>query len=250
MKNKYTSLLLLVICLTTAATAFAQQDATSKNDRKDKREANGIGGKEHNAEILGVKIGMDVPTALEAVFINANRRAGQEKPDSKRGEGKDKKDIRVVYKNLPQGELQIVFADGKYVKEVALKYAKPPTIDDLRLPYTGFIGDNIVVNANRPDFAINATDVANTTRERGESYDGTRFDDRYSVGFTDIRKVQRVWWRDEKMPPGFSVRIQFFSPDKLKDAGAKFVVTAVRKLLYVTPGDEAKFTQAFSSNNK
>ncbi len=131
-----------------------------------------------------------------------------------------------------------------------MKYAKPPTIDDLRLPYTGFIGDNIVVNANRPDFAINATDVANTTRERGESYDGTRFDDRYSVGFTDIRKVQRVWWRDEKMPPGFSVRIQFFSPDKLKDAGAKFVVTAVRKLLYVTPGDEAKFTQAFSTNNK
>lgn len=59
MRNKYTSLLLLVICLTTATTAFTQQDAASKNDRKDKREANGIGGKEHNAEILGVKIGMD-----------------------------------------------------------------------------------------------------------------------------------------------------------------------------------------------
>ena len=193
---------------------------------------------------------MDVPTALEAVFINTNRRAGQEKPDSKRAEGKDKKDIRVVYKNLPQGELQIVFADGKYVKEVALKYAKPPTIDDLRLPYTGFIGDNIVVSTNRPEFAISATDVANTTRERGESYDGTRFDDRYSVGFTDIQKIQRVWWRDEKTPQGFKVRVQFFSPDKIKDAGAKFVVTAVRKLLYVTPGDEAKFTQAFSSDNK
>ena len=250
MRNRCKCLLLLVICLTTAPAVLAQHNGASKNDRKDKREANGIGGKEHNAEILGVKIGMDVPTALEAVFINANRRAGQEKPDSKRAEGKDKKDIRVVYKNLPQGELQIVFADGKYVKEVVLKYAKPPTIDDLRLPYTGFIGDNIVVSANRPEFAISATDVANTTRERGESYDGTRFDDRYSVGFTDIQKIQRVWWRDEKTPQSFSVRVQFFSPDKIKDAGAKFVVTAVRKLLYVTPGDEAKFTQAFSSDNK
>ncbi len=250
MKNRFTSLILLfILCLSAANAAFAQKDAGSKNNRRGE-EKNSIGGKEHNAQILGVKIGMDVPTALEAVFTNANRKAGEEKPDSKRSEGKDKKDIRVVYKNLPQGELQIVFADGKFVKEVALKYAKPPTIDDLRLPYTGAIGNDLVINANRPDFAINATDVANTTRERGESYDGTRFDDRYSIGFTDIQKNQRIWWRDEKTPKSYRVRVQFFSPNKIKDAGAKFVVTAVQKLLLVTPGDEAKFAQAFSLSGK
>jgi len=225
--------------------AFAQKDIGSKNNRKTDREANSIGGKEHDAEIVGVKIGMDVPTALEAVFVNANRKPGQEKPDSKRSEGKDKKDIRVLYKNLPQGDLQIVFADGKFVREVVLKYAKPPSVDDLRLPYTGFIGDNLVINSNRPDSAISAVDVGNTTRERGESYDGTRFDDRYSVGFTDIQKVQRIWWRDEKTKDGYRVRVQFFSPNKIKDAGAKYVVTAVQKLLLVTPGDEAKFANAF-----
>jgi len=226
-------------------TAFAQKENGSKNNRKADRETNSIGGKEHDAEILGVKIGMDVPTALEAVFVNAMRRPGQEKPDSKRSEGKDKKDVRILYKNLPQGDLQIVFADGKFVKEVVLKYAKPPSIDDLRLPYTGFIGDNLVINSNRPDSAISAVDVGNTTRERGESYDGTRFDDRYSVGFTDIQKVQRIWWRDEKTKDGYWVRVQFFSPNKIKDAGAKFVVTTVQKLLFVTPGDEAKFANTF-----
>lgn len=251
MKERFKILFLsLVLCLSAATTAFAQKDTASKKDRKGERETKSIGGREHNAEILGVKIGMDVPTALEAVFINANRKTGQERPDSKRNEGKDKKDIRVVYKDLPQGELQIVFADGKFVKEVWLKYAKPPTIDDLRLPFTGFIGDGLVINSNRPDSAINAVDVGNTTRERGESYDGTRFDDRYSIGFTDIQKNQRIWWRDEKTPKNYRVRVQFFSPDKIKDAGAKFVVTAVQKLLLVTPGDEAKFAQAFSLSGK
>ncbi|MBA2737638.1 MAG: hypothetical protein H0U50_12730, partial [Pyrinomonadaceae bacterium] len=182
--RKITNLLLLlfVCCFVNVGELRAQDNSSEKKkDEKSKRadkskngeKAASIGGKEHEAEILGVKIGMNVPTALEAVFVNANRKAGQEKPDAQRKEGKDKKDIRVVYKDLPQGELQIVFADGKFVKEVALKYAKPPGIDDLRLPYTGFIGDGLVVSANRPDFAINATDVANTTRERGESYDGT-----------------------------------------------------------------------------
>ncbi len=244
---RFTSIfLLLFLCFGAAATAFAQKDVAAENDRKGKRETNSIGGREHEAAILGVKIGMDVPTALEAVFINANRKPGQEKPDSKRSEGKDKKDIRVVYKDLPQGELQIVFADGKIVKEVALKYAKPPTIDDLRLPFTGFIGDGLVVSSSRPDFAINAEDVGNTTRERGESYDGTRFDDRYTVGFTDIQKIQRIWWRDEKQTGNYRVRVQFFSPNKIKDASAKFVVTAVQKLLLVTPSDEAKFAQTYS----
>lgn len=251
MKYKHTNLLLsVVICLSVITVTFAQKEVNSKSDKKTDRETISIGGKEHDAEIVGVKIGMDVPTALEAVFVNANRQSGQEKPDSKRNEGKDKKDIRVIYKNLPQGELQIVFADGKFVKEVALTYAKPPNIDDLRLPYTGFIGDDVVINANRPDIAINASEVANTNRERGESFDGTRFDDRYSVGFTDIQRVQRTWWRDEKTADGYSVRVQFFSPNKLKNAGAKFVVTAVQKLLIITPGDQAKFAKAFSLSEK
>jgi len=251
MKNKYANLLLLFILCGWSATASAQQkDNASRNNQKADRSTKSIGGREHQTEILGVKIGMDVPTALEAVFTNANRQAGQEKPDSKRSEGKDKKDVRVIYKSLPQGELQIVFADGKFVKEVSLKYAKPPSIDDLRLPFTGLIGDDAVVNANRPDSAISATDVGNTTRVRGESYDGTRFDDRYSIGFTDIQKVQRIWWRDEKTPQNFSVRVQFYAPNKLKDAGAKFVVTAIQKVLSVTPGDESKFARSFSLDIK
>jgi len=259
---KKTNMLLVffICCFAIVGTMQAQDNSGEKSkDEKSKKSdksknggkaAASIGGKEHEAEILGVKIGMDVPTALQAVFVNANRQAGQEKPDAQRKEGKDGKDIRILYKKLPQGELQIVFADGKFVKEVALKYAKPPGIDDLRLPYTGFIGDGLVVSAARPDFAINATDVANTDRERGESYDGTRFDDRYTVGFTDIQKIQRTWWRDEKTNEGYRLRLQFFSPNKIKDAGAKFVVTAVQKLLFVTPGDEAKFAQAHSLANK
>lgn len=250
MKYIFTSLFLLTVFCLSVATVFSQENQATKNDRKSKRQTNGIGGREHDAEILGVRVGMSVPAALEAVFINANRKTGQERPDAQRKEGKDKKDIRVVYKDLLQGELQIVFAGGKFVREVALKYAKPPTIDDLRLPFTGFIGDGLVISADRPDFAINATDVGNTTRERGESYDGTRFDDRYSIGFTDIQKNQRIWWRDEKTPRDYRVRVQFFAPDKIKEAGAKFVVTAVRKLLYVTPGDEAAFARAFSTADK
>jgi hypothetical protein len=191
-----------------------QEDKTKKSESASKS----IGGKEHDAEILGVKIGMDVPTALQAVFVNANRKPGQEKPDSKRNEGKDKKDVRVLYKNLPQGDLQIVFAEGKVVKEILLTYANPPNVDDLRLPYTGDIGIAI---------------------------DGERYDDRYSVGFTDNQKVQRVWWRDEKTSNSYSVRVQFFSPNRIKDAGAKFVVTAVQKLLFIKPGDEAKFAKTF-----
>jgi hypothetical protein len=203
-----------------------KKDRKKKDDKSKKSESSAtisVGGREHDAEILGVKIGMDVPTALQAVFVNAERKAGEEKPDAQRKEGKNGKDIRVMYKSLPQGDLQIVFAEGKIVREVALNFAKPPNIDDLRLPYSGDIG-----------IALG----------------GDRFDDRYSVGFTDSQKLQRIWWRDEKTPQGFGVRVQFFSPDKIKDAGAKFVVTAVQKLLYVMPGDEAKFTQAFSLNKK
>lgn len=216
------ALLLICFCFVSVSLITAQENSenTKKNDKSKKNEnqQTSIGGKEHEAEIVGVKIGMDVPTALEAVFVNANRQPGQEKPDSKRNEGKDKKDVRVIYKNLPQGDLQIVFADGKVVREVLLNYAKPPNIDDLRLPFTGDIGIAL---------------------------EGSRFDDRYSVGFTDSQKLQRIWWRDEKTTGGYSVRVQFLSPNKIKDAGAKFVVTAVQKILVVTPGDEAKFAKAF-----
>jgi len=232
--RKITNLLLLlfVCCFMNAGELRAQDNSSEKKkDEKSKKseksknveKAASIGGKEHAAEILGVKIGMNVPTALEAVFVNAERKPGQEKPDAQRKEGKDGKDIRVIYKNLPQGDLQIIFAEGRVVKEVLLSYAKPPNIDDLRLAYTGDIGIAL---------------------------DGDRYDDRYSVGFTDNQKVQRTWWRDEKTNEGYRLRLQFFSPNKIKDAGAKFVVTAVQKLLFVTPGDEAKFAQAHSLANK
>jgi hypothetical protein len=100
-----------------------------------------IGGKEHNDDILGVRIGMDVPTALETVFRNANRKPGQEKPDVKRNEGEGNKDVRVLYKDLKVGNLQIVFANGQWVKEIFLAYAGPIPIDDLRLPYSSNIGE-------------------------------------------------------------------------------------------------------------
>lgn len=223
--------LLFICCLVNVAALLAQDDtgektkSESKKDEKKKDEKSkkadraSIGGKEHEAEILGVKIGMNVPSALEAVFVNASRKPGQEKPDAQRKDGKDGKDIRVLYKNLPQGDLQIVFSEGKIVKEILLSYAQPPNIADLRLPYSGDIGIAL---------------------------DGERFDDRYSVGFTDNQKLQRTWWRDEKTAEGYRMRLQFFSPNKIKDAGAKFVVTAVQKLLFVAPGDEAKFAQTYS----
>ena len=222
--KKISILLLFAFCFINVSQLTAQDTSDkTKKEEKSKKSETSIGGKEHEAEIVGVKIGMDVPTTLEAVFVNANRKLGQEKPDSKRNEGKDNKDIRIIYKNLPQGDLQIVFAEGKVVKEVLLNYAKPPNIADLRLPFTG-------------DIRI--------------AIDGDRFDDRYSVGFTDSQKLQRIWWRDEKTADGYSISVQFFSPNKIKDAGAKFVVTTVQKLLIVKPGDQAKFAKAYSLSGK
>ena len=222
--KKISIVLLFAFCFVNVSQLTAQETSDkTKKEEKSKKGETSIGGKEHDAEIVGVKIGMDVPTALQAVFVNANRKPGEEKPDAQRKEGKDGKDIRVLYKNLPQGDLQIVFAYGKVVKEVLLNYAKPPNIADLRLPFTG-------------DIRI--------------AIDGDRFDDRYSVGFTDSQKLQRIWWRDEKTTAGYSIRVQFFSPNKIKDAGAKFVVTTVQKLLIVTPGDQAKFAKAYSLSEK
>lgn len=243
-----------------ATAAFAQGKDDPKNSGK-----KSIGGKEHETNILGVTIGMDVPTALKTVFLSADRKPGQEKPDAKKMEGADKKDIRVVFKNLPQGELQIVFADGKYVKEMVLIYAKPPLVDDLRLSYTGSLGNSSssvttsTVGSNAPGVergdlstntkvldgtqeidGFNATNLGNTDRRRGEGLGGARFDDRYSVGFTDNQKLKRIWWRDEKMAEGYKIRFQFVSESRLKP-GANLVVRIAQKIIFLSPDDEKEF---------
>ena len=177
-----------------------------------------IGGREHDDDVLGVRIGMDVPTALETVFRNANRKPGQEKPDAKRNEGQGNKDVRVLYKDLKVGNLQIVFADGKWVKEILLVYAGPIPIDTLRLPYSSDIN---------------------------EAIGGQRYDDRYTVGYLDTNKLEKFWWRDENTAQGYRVRIGFIS-GKLTAGGAQAVTSITRKIITVTPGDEAKFLKATS----
>jgi hypothetical protein len=196
---------LCLVLLALATPSFEAQEQTKS-----------IGGKEHEDNILGVHIGMDVPTALESVFRNANRHPGQEKPDAKRNEGKDKKDVRVIYKGLKAGNLEIVFADGQWVKEILLAYAGPIPIDTLRLPYSSDIG---------------------------EAMGGERFDDRYTVGYVDTNKLEKFWWRDETTPGGYRVRVGFVS-GKLTAGGAQGITTITRKIVSVTPGDEEKFTKA------
>lgn len=258
---------LLIIFLAGNERIFAQ----NKDDKK-ASESKSIGGREHDANIYGVMIGMDVPTALQTVFINANRQPGQEKPDAKRNEGKDKKDIRVVYKNLPQGEFQILFADGKFVKEMILVYAKPPVIDDLRLPFTSSLGNSTslittstggrsaeaergelstnttVLDGNREIDGFNATNIANTDRRRGEALDGARFDDRYTIAFTDNQKLQRLWFRDEKLEGGFKFRLQFVS-EKITKAGANQVVKITQKVIFLLPESENEFRKKINLLN-
>jgi hypothetical protein len=197
-------------CVWLALIAIVPQFLTAQEPEKS------IGGKEHEDNILGVRIGMDVPTALEAVFRNANRSPGQEKPDAKRNEGQDKKDVRVLYKGLKAGNLEIVFADGQWVREIFLAYAGPIPVDSLRLPYSSDIG---------------------------EAMRGDRYDDRYTVGYLDRNKLEKFWWRDENTPQGYRVRVGFIS-GKLTVGGAQGITTITRKIVSVTPGDEAKFTQA------
>lgn len=186
-----------------------------------------IGGPEHEAEILGVRLGMTVPAALEAVFVNAKRKTGQERPDAKRNEGKDNKDVRVLYKDLEAGELQIVFAQGQYVKEIVLTYKKPKTADDLRLAQSGSIN----VQSTRDSID-------------GVVQQGGIYDDRYTIGFTSDRKEQKLWWRDEKTPQDFRVRVRFmtakFAPNSVTIANK----TIVSKIVSITPGDESKFAAA------
>jgi hypothetical protein len=201
-------------CLAGLATA---QSKDTKENRPDQSEKS-IGGEQHDSNIYGVKIGMDVPTALEAVFISANRKKGQEKPDAMKKEGPDKSDTRVIYKDLPAGQLQILFANGKYVKEIVLNYAWPIQYSDLRLPYSGDVG---------------------------VALDGERFDDRYTIGYTDSQRLQGVWWRDEKTSGEYKVRIIFTSSNRLKDSQFQFQ-KIVQKGIFVTPGDENKFADALS----
>lgn len=203
---------LLALCLTLAAPSAAQARKAALS--------------EHDAEILGVRVGMDVPAALEAVFVNAKRKPGEERPDAKRAEGKD---VRVLYKKLPQGELQIVFAEGKWVSEVILTYAKPPSYEDLRLaPTTSIRG-------------AGSNDAAEGRLVMGKAYD-----DRYQIGYTSDRKLERFWWRDEPTPDGYRVRVGFVS-ERLAGSGELAGKTLARKIVGVTPGDEEKFKRAMAA---
>ena len=181
-------------------------------------QSSSIGGKEHEDNILGVKIGMTVPEALQAVFVNANRKPGQEKPDAMRQEGQDKKDVRVLYNDLKVGKLQIAFANGKWVKEIVLDYSTRPLYDELRLAPSGSIND---------------------------AMGGQRYDDRYTIVFTEetAAKRQRIWYRDEKQPPGFRERIEFISVRK-PDDGTIEGKQIVRKVISVPGEDEDKFLKA------
>jgi hypothetical protein len=191
------SLLLAALCVSLSAASVGRgQDA----------------GSPHDPEIYGVRIGMDVPTALEAVFLNAKRQPGQEKPDALHNEGNDK---RVLYK-LKGGNLQIVFAEGKSVREIIFAYAKPLRYEDLRLPYTSWIGG---------------------------AAQGERYDDRYNVGYTNQQAREQFWWRDENGSEGYRIRVGFIS-GKLGEPGALSNKTIVRKIITVHPDDKDKFAKA------
>ena len=200
-------------CIVAALLALGAHAARAQDEQQ-----KSIGGREHEDNILGVRIGMDVPTTLETVFRNAQRQPGQERPDAKKSEGKDKKDIRVLYKGLKVGDLEIVFANGQWVKEILLSYAGPIPIDDLRLPSSGDIG---------------------------AAMGGQRYDDRYTVGYTGTNRLEKFWWRDENMPGGYHVRVGFIS-GKLTAGSAQSSTSITRKIISVMPGDEEKFLKAMA----
>ena len=206
-------LLLLLPLALSAATARAQAQAAAPS--------------EHDDSVLGVRVGMDVAGALEAVFVNAKRKPGEERPDAKRSEGRD---VRVVYRKLPQGELQIVFAEGKWVKEIVLAYAARPKFDELRLAPTGSIA-----GAGTNDRAENQLQM------------GKQYDDRYSIGYTSERKLERYWWRDDRADGGFRVRVGFVSDKLTSGGGGQASQTIARKIVGVTPGDEAAFLKAMAA---
>jgi hypothetical protein len=178
--------------------------------------AHGDVGAPHDPEIYGVRVGMDVPTALQAVFINAKRQTGQEKPDALRNEGNDK---RVLYK-LKEGNLQIVFTDGKWVREIQMEFATPLLQDELKL--------------------------LDTTKALSNAGGDPSRDDRYNVGFTGDDKKERYWWRDEKIDAGYRIRIGFVSAKLAKGGLASKEI--VRKIVSVVPEDKDKFAKVMASS--
>ncbi len=247
---------------------FAQSNSTSNRSSSDS-----IGGKEHESNIYGVELGMDVPTALRMVFENANRKPGDEKPDALKREGKGQKDVRVLFSTLPKGELQIVFSEGKFVKEILLFYKDERLVDDLRLPYSSGIGNSTIsdtapmratvqnsglIDKSIEEFSASkigtvddqtAKRIGNVERNDGDLIKGGRFDDRYTVGFTDNLRQQRIWWRDEKTDRDFRVRVAF-AGKKLTDSGGKFVASIVQKTITITPNDEKAFDAYFQNKGK
>jgi hypothetical protein len=170
----------------------------------------------HDLDIFGVRIGMDVATALKAIWENANNaQPGKEKPDAKKNEGRD---VRVLYK-LKDGNLEILFADGTRVKEMQIQYAKALLQDDLKLL----------------DSSGNYNNAGN----------GTQRDDRYSVGFTSNDKKERFWWRDVKMDAGYRIRVGFISEKLTKGGLASKEI--VRKIITVVPEDKDKFNKAVAA---
>ena len=234
--------------------AFAHGQDKSLPDREDV----------HKASVYGVEIGMDVESALRAVFKNANRKPGDEKPDALRREGKNDRDIRVVYKELPLGELQLVFANGRFVREIRLRFISQPNVDDLRLPFTSSLGtgDNRATSGGGPgtpavreevgsieEFSANRIGsidarsgkrLGNIDRSRSELMDGATLDDRYTVGFADRLRQQRIWWRDEESDDKYSVRV-FLIGRKLTTAGGRNVPTIEEKLVTLSPKDKDYF---------
>ncbi len=120
-----------------------------------------------------------------------------------------------MYKSLPEGELQIVFAGGKYVKEMVLRYSQVKRVAELRLP--------------------NSSDI-------GEVSSGERFDGRYTIGFVDNKKQEKLWWRDEKTEPGYQIRLTFLSGNLTKDT-TMWWQTIVQKAITIKPGDEDAFSK-------
>ena len=190
----------LLLCHPCAAARVAQEPGTP-----------------HETGVYGVRLGMDVPTALQAVWQNARgSEPGKERPDAKKNEGKD---VRVLYK-LKDGNLQIVFADSKWVREIQMEYAKPLLQDDLKL--------------------LDSTGTHNNTEG------GSNRDDRYSVGFTSDDKKERFWWRDEQTPAGYRVRVGFVSGKLTKGGMAGKEI--VRKVVTVVPEDKGKFETAVAKS--
>jgi hypothetical protein len=148
-----------------------------------------------------------------------HRRAGQEKPDSMRQEGKDKR-IFAFSTTTSRLENSDTFAQGKWVKEILLDYSVPLLYDELRLAPSGNIGDAL---------------------------GGQRYDDRYTIVFTEepAAKRQRIWYREETLSQGFRERVQFISARK-PDDGTVEGKQIVRKVIALVPADEDKFLSAMA----